>query len=147
MADGLRNVMRECAEPGGFGRQVDNLSLLIASVESDLAQKRESKMVAESAEAWLLTLRKNLTEVERDTEEAFDTRRELTNLLVKRIVIGRDKEGQPKADVTYRFGPSDSADGVQDSEVFVKAHGRGGEAGLLRSHPKVTAYEVVVERD
>ena len=30
---------------------------------------------------------------------------------------------------------------------LAKAHGRGGEAGLLRSHPKVTAYEVVVERD
>jgi hypothetical protein len=26
-------------------------------------------------------------------------------LLVEKIVVGRDEEGQPKVDVTYRFGP------------------------------------------
>jgi hypothetical protein len=98
--------------------------MVIASVESDLAQKRESKMVAESTEAWLLTLRKNIAEVERDTEEAVAARRELTNLLVERIVIGRDEQGRPKADITYRFGPSDVADGVRNSEAFHRAHGR-----------------------
>jgi hypothetical protein len=54
--------------------------------------------------------------------------------------------------ITYRFGPPESplgADilvGVQDSEEFAEAHGRGGGEGLLRGHPKVTAYEVAVER-
>ncbi len=33
------------------------------------------------------------------------------------------------------------------SEEFARAHGRGGGAELLRSHPKVTAYKGVVERD
>jgi site-specific DNA recombinase len=126
--------------------QVDNLRMLIASVETDLAQKRESKMVAESAEAWLLTLRKNLAEVERDTEEAFAARRELTNLLVERIVIGRDEEGRTKADITYRFGPLDVADGVRNSEEFRRAHGRGGAGGLLTGHPRMSSYSVAVER-
>ena len=127
--------------------QVDNLRMLIASVETDLAQKRESKMVAESTAAWLLTLRKNLAEVERDTEEAFEARRDLTNLLVERIVIGRDEDGQTKVEVTYRFGPSDSADGIHDSEEFAKAHGWGGSEGLLRGHPRMSSYEVAVERE
>ena len=126
--------------------QVDNLRMLIASVESDLAQKRESTMVAESTEAWLLTLRKNLADVERDTEEAFAARRELTNLLVERIVIGRDEEGRPKADITYRFGPSNVADGVRNSEAFHRAHGRGGAGGLLTGHPRMSSYSVAVER-
>jgi hypothetical protein len=72
----------------------------------------------------------------------------LTKLLVESIAISRNDEGRPKVDVTYRFGPPERANGVHDSEEeFAQAHGRGGEAGLLRSHPKVTAYEVVVERD
>jgi hypothetical protein len=72
----------------------------------------------------------------------------LTKLFVESIEISRNDEGRPKVDVTYRFGPPESANGVHDSEEeSAQAHGRGGEAGLLRSHPKVTAYEVVVERD
>jgi hypothetical protein len=96
--------------------QVENLRLLIASVESDLARKGQNRRVAESTEAWLLTLRENLAEVERDTEEAFEARRELTNLLVERIEVSRNWEGRPKVVVTYRFGPPESADGVQNSE-------------------------------
>ncbi len=127
--------------------QVENLRLLIASVESDLARQQENRMVAESTEAWLLTLQKNLSQVERDTEEAFEARRELTNLLVERITISRNEEGHPQIDVTYRFGPPESADGVQNSEEFVRAHGQGGGEGLLRGHPKITVYEVAVERE
>ncbi len=63
------------------------------------------------------------------------------------MVLSQGAEGKPKVDVAYRFGPPESADGVQDSEEFAKAHGRGGGAELLRSHPKVTAYEVAGERD
>lgn len=32
------------------------------------------------------------------------------------------------------------------SEDFKKAHGRSGGADLLRGHPKMTTYEVAVER-
>jgi hypothetical protein len=44
--------------------QVENLKLLISSVEADLAQERENKIVAKSTEAWLVALRTNLAEVE-----------------------------------------------------------------------------------
>jgi hypothetical protein len=50
--------------------QVANLKLLVSSVESDLAARDEGRMVARTTEAYLVALRKNLAEVERDTEEA-----------------------------------------------------------------------------
>ncbi len=50
--------------------QVENLKLLISSVEADLAASHENRMVAESAASWLMTLRKNLSGVEGDSEEA-----------------------------------------------------------------------------
>ena len=43
-----------------LGNQVENLKLLIASVEADVAAKHENKMIAASTEAWLMTFRKNL---------------------------------------------------------------------------------------
>ncbi len=51
-------------------------------------------MVAESTEAWLMTLRKSLSKVERDSEEAWIARRELAKLLVEKISIGRNDEGR-----------------------------------------------------
>ena len=59
--------------------------MLIAAVEAHLAAKEEDALVARTTEAWLHTLRENLAEVERDTEEAFEARRELAKLLVERI--------------------------------------------------------------
>ena len=75
--------------------QVENPKLLIAA-ESDLAQKHEYNMAAESTEAWLLTLRKNLAEVEADTEEAFESRRELAKLSVQKVTVSHNEEGRPK---------------------------------------------------
>jgi len=132
--------------------QVENLKLLISSVEAELAARDERRKVARTTEAWLLTLRKNLDEVEQDTKEAFESRRELAKLLVEKVVVGRDEEGQPKVDVTYRFGPPEtgreasSADGGYNTEEFAKAHGRSGAGGLLTGHPKMTSYRVAVER-
>jgi hypothetical protein len=129
---------------------VENLKLLIASVETDIAAKHENKMIAASTEAWLMTLRKILAEVEQDTKEALRNRRELAKLLVERVSIDRDEDGRVTVDITYRFGPpadSDSADGVQNSEEFARAHGRSGGEGLLRDHPKMSSYEVAVVRD
>ncbi len=129
--------------------QVANLKLLISSVEADLAQKDENRMVAESTEAWLLTLKKNLENVEQDTEEAFESRRELAKLLVERIVVGRNEEGRPKVEVTYRFGPparGDSAAGGRNSDEFRQAHGKGGGGDLLSGRPQMGSYDVAVER-
>ena len=108
---------------------VENLRLLIASVEADLAKKHENKMVAENTEAWLVFLRKNLSEVERNTEEAFANRRTLAKLLVERISVSRDEaEGSARVDITYLFGPpaipeADSADSVPDSQGLWRALG------------------------
>jgi hypothetical protein len=56
---------------------IDNLKLLLSSVESDLQRRREEVKLASNAQAWLLTLRERLSEVEEDTEEAFEKRRAL----------------------------------------------------------------------
>jgi heme oxygenase (staphylobilin-producing) len=60
--------------------------------------------------------------------------------------VMRTEEGDEVLVIT-RWQSRASFEASVGSEEFAKAHGRGGEAGLLRSHPKVTAYEVVVERD
>ena len=73
-----------------------------------------------NTEAWLMALRKNLSEVEQDTEEAYLKRRELVKLLVEKITVDRDEDVRAKVDITYRFGPvegpieADSLDGVQN---------------------------------
>jgi len=106
------------------GNQVDNLKLLISSVEADLTRAQEEKALAASTEAWLMSLRENLEEVEASTEAAFTKRRELVKLLVERIVANRDEEGRPKVDITYRFGPpveegaGRCVGGVQNSSKF-----------------------------
>ena len=40
-----------------------------------------------------------------------------------------------------------SFDAWVSSEEFSRVHGRGGGAGLLRGHSKMTAYETAVERE
>jgi site-specific DNA recombinase len=129
--------------------RVENLKMLIAAVEAGLARKDEEALVARNTEAWLLTLRHNLAEVEKDSEEALLARRELAKLLVERIVVDRGEDGRPRVEITYRFGPPAaplSADGEQHSDEFARAHGRGGSEGLLRAHPRMSSYEVAVER-
>jgi hypothetical protein len=79
-----------------------------------------------NTEAWLMALRKNLSEVERDTEEAYLHRRELVKLLVEKITADRDEDGRAKVDITYRFGPVETPletevlVGVQDFSVADK---------------------------
>ena len=85
--------------------QVGNLKLLISSIEADLARAEEEREVAASTEAWLMTLREDLREVEADTQEAFDKRRELVRLLVERIDVGRAEGSGSKVEITYRFSP------------------------------------------
>ena len=101
--------------------QVENLKMLLASVESDLAP-----------------------------EEGFETRRELVKLLVEKIAVSRVEDGRAKVEITYRFGPppggANSADGVRNSEEFKKAHAQGG-GELLRGHPRMSTYEVALERE
>ena len=96
--------------------QLDNLKLLLAAVESDLDARREEVALAANAEAWLLTLRERLSEVEEDTEEAFEKRRALVKLLVAGITAGRDEDGELDVRITYRFGPPEPA---REEDMFV----------------------------
>jgi site-specific DNA recombinase len=101
--------------------KIDTLKLLIASVESDLAAREHDRLTAESAEAWLLTLRERVSEVEADTDEAFAKRRELVRLLVERIDVDREENGHTRAAITYRFAPPGEAaveSRVANSEMF-----------------------------
>jgi site-specific DNA recombinase len=90
--------------------QTGNLRLLLEAVEGDLAAKREQTQLAASTEAWLVSLQERIAEVEEDSPEAFEKRRELVRLLVERITVDRGEDGQPRVEITYRFGPPASGD-------------------------------------
>jgi hypothetical protein len=53
----------------------------------------------------LLSLRTALSELEEDTDEAWQKRRELVTQLVERITVSRAEDGRPKAHISYRFAP------------------------------------------
>ena len=104
--------------------QADNLRLLISATEAELSTVEEDRLVARNTEAWLLTLRKNLAEVEQDTDEAFRKRRELVKLLIEKIGAGRDEDGRLRVDISYRFsppGPSFSSDGFDGVRDFLRS--------------------------
>jgi site-specific DNA recombinase len=119
--------------------QVENLRLLIAATEADLAQKQQSRLAAKSTEAWLLTLRERVAEVEGDTEEAFKKRHQLVKLLVDRIDVSRDEYGDTQVHITYRFGPpedsleADISDGVQRSTSSATTRRMGAAPGSCLS--------------
>ena len=49
--------------------------------------------------------------------------------------------------VVTRWRDREAFESWVHSEEFAKAHGRGGSEGLLRGHPKMSSYEVAVERE
>jgi hypothetical protein len=65
--------------------------------------KEENKLTAQTTEAWLLTLRERVEEVEEDTSEALAKRRELVKLLVEQIKVDRTEDGHTQVHITYRF--------------------------------------------
>jgi hypothetical protein len=110
--------------------QTDNLRLVLQGVEDDLARKHEEIALAETTEAWLATLRERIHEVEEDTEEAFEKRRELIRLLVERIDVGRDEDGKARVEVTYRF--AEPPEPVDEEDVSVNGV-KQGSASLATS--------------
>jgi hypothetical protein len=85
--------------------RIENLRLLLESVESDLAAHEQDRLAAQTTEVWLRTLASNLEDVEGDSPEAFERRRELVRCLVERIIVGRDEKGHTRVEITYRFAP------------------------------------------
>jgi hypothetical protein len=101
---------------------VQNLRLLIGSVEADLSGRRERAEIAETTHAWLLTLQERLSEVEQDTEGAFRARKRLVRLLVAGVSAGEKREdGTSEVRVTYRFDPPDEPETDGRGEGMVVA--------------------------
>jgi hypothetical protein len=92
-------------------KQIDNLRLLLASIEAEVSETQERTALTDTAHAWLLSLRRSLDEVEEDTPEAFGKRKQLVGLLVESISLGRSQqEGRAEVWITYRFGPPPDSD-------------------------------------
>ncbi len=76
---------------------------------AELSQEHEHQELTEAAHAWLAAFRERMAEVEEDTEEAFQVRRQLVKLLVQSITLGKKHEdGGIEARLTYRFEPPSS---------------------------------------
>ena len=111
--------------------QIGNLRLLLESVEADLSASAENKRAAKNTEAWLMSLRGRIAGVEKDTEAAFEKRRELVRLLVERITIDRGEDGQAQVEIIYRFGPPSERSGEAEQGDGVV----GGVQVLLLKRP------------
>ena len=114
----------------------DNLTMLLESVETELAQRHEESELAASTEAWLLSLRERIHEVEGDSEEAFRARRQIVRLLVEGIVIEDKRKGEAAGvRITYRFnepegtsdeGGSELCDVSRNTGDFLRAKAEAG---------------------
>ena len=58
-------------------KQIDNLRVLLASVEAELSERQERKLLTDTTQAWLLSHGRRLEEVEEDTPEGFEKRKQL----------------------------------------------------------------------
>ena len=103
--------------------QTSNLRLLLESVEAELSQWRQQVALADTTHAWLLSLRRRLTEVEQDTPEAFRARRRLVELLVESIAVGKQDDGRPEIRITYRFGPPVTGVSEKDTSMVQLKNG------------------------
>jgi hypothetical protein len=106
------------------------------AVEGDLAQRQQEAEIAASTEAWLVSLRERIHEVEGDSEEAFRARRQIVRLLVGGIIIEDKRKGnEPRVRITYRFEePEETAEGMsgelcevsRNTNEFLKAKAEAG---------------------
>ena len=106
--------------------QADNLGLLLRSVEADLIQRQEEAQLAASTEAWLISLKERVYEVEGDGEEAFRARRQLVRLLVGGIIIeDRRIEEESRVRITYRFEEPEDTSYERGGELCVVSRNSG----------------------
>ena len=110
-------------------KQTDNLRILLASVEAEVSERQGRTALTDTMHAWLLALRRRLAEVEEDTPEGFEKRKQLVGLLVESISLGRSQqEGRAEVQITYRFGPPPGSDGETDG--LSMPHFKNGSAFL-----------------
>jgi site-specific DNA recombinase len=99
-------------------KQIDNLRVLLASIEVELSERRERTALTDTTHAWLLSLRQRLDEVEDDTPEGFEKRKQLVGLLVESISLGKShQEGRAEVQVTYRFGSPPDSDTESEEDL------------------------------
>ena len=99
-------------------KQIDNLRVLLASIEAELSERRERMALTDTTHAWLLSLRQRLEEVEDDTPEGFEKRKQLVGLLVESISLGKSQqEGRAEVQITYGFGPSPAPDAESEEDL------------------------------
>ena len=113
-------------------KQIDNLRVLLASVEAELSERQERRSLTDTTQAWLLSLGRRLEEVEEDTPEGFEKRKQLVGLLVAEVTVGKKPEdGRTEVRITYRFGPppvSGSAGSPSQGGVFVSGFKNGSRS-------------------
>src|SRR5918994_790750 len=99
-------------------KQIDNLRVMLASIEAKLSERRERTALTDTTHAWLLSLRQCLDEVEEDTREGFEKRKQLVGLLVESISLGKSQqEGRAEVQITYRFGPPPASDAESEEDL------------------------------
>jgi hypothetical protein len=108
-------------------KQTDNLRVLLASVETELSERQERTALTDKTQAWLLSLGRRLAEVEEDTAEGFEKRKQLVSLLVESISLGRSQQegGRAEIQITYRFGPPPDSASESDLSMPHFKNGRG----------------------
>jgi site-specific DNA recombinase len=118
--------------------QTDNLGILLEAVETDLAQRYQETELAATTEAWLVSLKERIHEVEGDSEEAFRARRQLVRLLVEGIIVEDKRKGnEPRVRITYRFDEPSESDAPSErgeelcevsrnTDAFLEAKARAG---------------------
>src|SRR5215212_985353 len=105
-------------------KQIDNLRVLLASIEVELSERCERTALTDTTHAWLLSLRQRLDEVEEDTPEGFEKRKQLVRLLVESISLGKSQqEGRAEVQITYRFGPPPDSVSEEDLSMPVGKNG------------------------
>jgi chromosome segregation ATPase len=110
-------------------KQIGNLRVLLNSIEVELSERRERKSLTDTTQAWLLSLGRRLEEIEEDTPEGFEKRKQLVGLLVAEVTVGKKPEdGRTEVRITYRFGPppaSGSASSPSQEGLFVPGFKNG----------------------
>jgi site-specific DNA recombinase len=109
--------------------QADNLRLLLASVEAELSQKQERTALTDTTHAWLISLRRRLSEIEEDTVAAFRERKQLVGLLVQSVTLGkRQEDGRAEVQITYRFGPPPTSNKESDYDLSMSVFRKGSRS-------------------
>jgi site-specific DNA recombinase len=110
-------------------KQIDNLRVLLASVEAEFSERQERTALTDTTHAWLLSLRRRRVEVEEDTPEGFEKREQLVGLLVESISLGRSQqEGRAEVQVSYRFGPPPASDTESEEDLSMPAVKNGSRS-------------------